>query len=293
MSLPAFFNPLKFVSTHAEEPSSSDKLLVFESQSYSIAHPTKTSIEVDIASVVNNNEISDKSLFITGAGEDSLLRLDNVLAVADGVGGWAFHQNGNSALYSRLLVHFLAKRLPLDKKDGIYFDIQKAIRKAHEDTNKKEIMGSSTLCLCALEGNKMTVANVGDSGFILVRDGEVVLHSSEQTIGFNCPNQLGPNPNDTHPCDFYSTSVIPGDTVVLFTDGVSDNMFKEEIASIIRGMTSTKNAAETIAKMAKNLSESSRKSPFQISASESGIEFDGGKPDDITVIVGVVSEKNL
>ena len=56
--------------------------------------------------------------------------------------------------------------------------------------------GSSTACVVALhkEERTMYTANLGDSGFLLIRDGEVVHRSVEQQHYFNTPFQLGVPP---------------------------------------------------------------------------------------------------
>jgi protein phosphatase PTC7 len=54
------------------------------------------------------------------------------------------------------------------------------------------ITGSSTACVIVLnrETNMVYAANIGDSGFVIVRHGEVVHRSEEQQHYFNTPFQL-------------------------------------------------------------------------------------------------------
>lgn len=54
------------------------------------------------------------------------------------------------------------------------------------------ILGSSTACVIVLnkETSSIYAANIGDSGFVVVRKGEVVHRSSEQQHYFNTPFQL-------------------------------------------------------------------------------------------------------
>lgn len=54
------------------------------------------------------------------------------------------------------------------------------------------VAGSSTACIVSLHREERTVytANLGDSGFLIVRDGEVVHRSQEQQHYFNTPYQL-------------------------------------------------------------------------------------------------------
>ena len=52
--------------------------------------------------------------------------------------------------------------------------------------------GSSTACLAVVDraSGQLTVANLGDSGFAVVRGGQSVLESSDQQHAFNFPFQL-------------------------------------------------------------------------------------------------------
>ena len=62
--------------------------------------------------------------------------------------------------------------------------------------------GSTTACVLCLEGEQLHAANVGDSGFMVVRENEIVFKSPPQQHSFNFPYQLGPKdkgyqtPND-------------------------------------------------------------------------------------------------
>ncbi len=52
--------------------------------------------------------------------------------------------------------------------------------------------GSSTACIIIIDNEKQTLhsANLGDSGFLVVRGGKVVHRSEEQQHYFNTPFQL-------------------------------------------------------------------------------------------------------
>ena len=51
--------------------------------------------------------------------------------------------------------------------------------------------GSSTACILALEGATLHAANLGDSGFMVVRRNKVAFKSRSQQHQFNYPFQLG------------------------------------------------------------------------------------------------------
>ena len=52
------------------------------------------------------------------------------------------------------------------------------------------MQGSCTVCILVLKGNQLHAANLGDSGFLVVRNEKVVYKSKQQQISFNCPYQL-------------------------------------------------------------------------------------------------------
>ena len=53
------------------------------------------------------------------------------------------------------------------------------------------VQGSSTACVLALEGDTLHAANLGDSGFMVVRRNKVHYKSRSQQHQFNFPYQLG------------------------------------------------------------------------------------------------------
>lgn len=100
---------------------------------------------------------------------------------------------------------------------------------------KKPILGSSTACVLILnrEDSRVYTANIGDSGFIVVRSGQIIHRSEEQQHYFNTPFQLslpppghGDNVLSDRPesADQLSFPVLDGDVILVATDGVFDNV---------------------------------------------------------------------
>lgn len=87
-------------------------------------------------------------------------------------------------------------------------------------------------------------------------------------------------------------TVRAGDLVVLASDGMADNIFDFEVVRMAQQMKNT-NAIDQLAKLlAKKAVERAKKktglSPFGVKAKEWGIDFEGGKVDDTTVIVAEI-----
>ena len=53
------------------------------------------------------------------------------------------------------------------------------------------VQGSCTACVVVLEGNMLHAANLGDSGFMVIRGDSIVFKSRTQQHSFNFPYQLG------------------------------------------------------------------------------------------------------
>ena len=51
--------------------------------------------------------------------------------------------------------------------------------------------GSCTACVAVLEGNRIHIANLGDSGLMILRKEDIVLKTVSQQHSFNLPYQLG------------------------------------------------------------------------------------------------------
>lgn len=98
--------------------------------------------------------------------------------------------------------------------------------------------------------------------------------------------------------------------MVLATDGVFDNVFDEEVVETVESMSSKSEdeVAKAIATQvwcgvcvrarspncmqASMMATSSRQSPFARGAARVGFHFEGGKVDDITVVVATVARES-
>jgi protein phosphatase PTC7 len=197
-------------------------------------------------------------------------------------------------------------------------------------TLSENVVGSSTLCVATLDDNTNTLSysNIGDSGVMVVRridplmagstqqqtdaEMQIVFLSQQQLKGFNLPYQLGFSNKEGHPKNFNSPSdadtgsipVLPGDVIVIATDGLFDNVGLDDILDEIKqwedkyypggldsqsadakGDSSVNVLAENLVRRARELSiDTSVDSPFALLAKENDILWGGGMPDDTTVV---------
>ncbi|XP_068159232.1 protein phosphatase PTC7 homolog [Drosophila tropicalis] len=242
-------------------------------------------------------------------GEDAWFKAStaaaDALGVADGVGGWRMY-GVDPGQFSMFLMRS-CERLVLAPN----FDAQRPnllISRAYCDLmeQKHPVLGSSTACILTLcrEDSMLYAANIGDSGFIVVRNGAIVCRSAEQQHFFNTPFQLsGPPPGhglsvltDGPECaDSIKFACMLGDVILLATDGVYDNVPDDLLIRVLNEVSGVSDAvqlqmsANCIALMARTLSfNPDHDSPFSQNARKQNIESPGGKPDDITVILASV-----
>ncbi|XP_022775285.1 probable protein phosphatase 2C 55 isoform X2 [Durio zibethinus] len=228
-------------------------------------------------------------------GEDAhfICANEQAIGVADGVGGWA-DVGINAGEFARELMSNSVTAIQDEPKGSI--DPARVLEKAHSGTKSQ---GSSTACIIALKEEGIHAVNLGDSGFIVIRDGCTVFHSPVQQHGFNCPYQLVSGYNGDLPSSgqVFRIPVLPGDVVVAGTDGLFDNLYKNEVTAVVvqalRAGFSPKLTAKQIAALAcKRAVNKKRQTPFAKAAQHAGFSYNGGKLDDITVVVSYITSSS-
>lgn len=188
-----------------------------------------------------------------------------------------------------------------------------ALAAAHKATKQP---GSSTaLVLQFREGSNMIKAsNLGDSGFALFRNKELIFQSSPLQHFFDCPYQFASCPEFTDDTDRpedatdYELQLQSGDVIVAATDGLWDNIHTEELLPLLPASEdAVQQAAHQIAAAASsNAYNEKYASPYTVEALRQGMDLPwwqklagirfkdgklqlarltGGKLDDITVVV--------
>lgn len=221
---------------------------------------------------------------VAKGGEDAyFLSTDmKVIGVADGVGGWG-DIGVDPALYSRSLMEGakLSAENPLSTRDPV-----EVMSEGYQYSTY--VQGSSTACIIVLEGTYINAANLGDSGFMILRGLEIVYRTKEQQHSFNFPYQIGTGSADKpHHSQRIQIEVQPDDLIILGTDGLWDNLFDEDIIDVVASAPSDPaTIAQLIARQAHIVAnDKDIISPFSKSARSNGYPLaTGGKLDDITVL---------
>ncbi|KAI4336896.1 hypothetical protein L6164_015372 [Bauhinia variegata] len=254
----------------SEQKTTSGKTLMFISGSCCLPHPDKEE---------------------TG-GEDAhfICSEEQAIGVADGVGGWA-EVGVDAGKYSRELMSNSVVAIKEEPKGSI--DPARVLEKAHSSTKAK---GSSTACIIALTDQGVHVINLGDSGFMVVRDGCTMFLSPVQQHDFNFTFQLESGSDGDLPSSgqVFTIPVAPGDVIIAGTDGLFDNLYNNEIIAVvvhaIRAGLSPQVTAQKLAALARQRAhDKDRQTPFSTAAQDAGFRYYGGKLDDTTVIVSYIS----
>jgi serine/threonine protein phosphatase PrpC len=227
-----------------------------------------------------------------GGNEDGALALSltrgrAVLAVADGVGGGPGGAEAAGAALVTLATTVIAGA---ERNDGLRIAILDGIEQAQRAVRALGGGPATTLAVVGIDGDRMRPFHVGDSEILLVgqrgkikhrtlahtptayavesgylEEREAMLHDERHLVtnALGLPEfriEIGPR-----------LRVAPRDTLLLSTDGLTDNLTLEEIADRIR--------TGPLDERASGLGESARRRMAR--AGDGRI----GKPDDVTIVL--------
>jgi hypothetical protein len=135
-----------------------------------------------------------------------------MLTHALGVGGWG-DIGVDPALYSRSLMEGakLSAETPLSPRDPV-----EIMSEGYQYSTY--VQGSSTCCILVLDGQLLRAANLGDSGFMVIRGLDIVYRTKEQQHSFNFPYQIGTGSADKpQHAQRITVEVQPDDLIILGT----------------------------------------------------------------------------
>ena len=182
--------------------------------------------------------------------EDSLVVTPPLFAVADGMGG---HAAGEVA--SEIAVRVLSDLAP-EHPDG------EALGRAIEEANRAVIQAAregrgrqgmgTTMTAAMLEGERLVIAQVGDSRAYLLHQGKLQQLTRDHSLMADMieAGQLTPEEARTHPQrsvitralgsdahlhpDIYEINVETGDRLLICSDGLSGMIFDDQIENTLR-----------------------------------------------------------
>lgn len=201
----------------------------------------------------NRTDSGEDAYFAATVGDD---QTTIALGVCDGVGGWA-EQGINSADFSHGLCDYMAdhalKHQPHHNLEPNQQLHPKTLMHVGYDGTLKDTQiraGGATACVAIADGTgRIRTANLGDSGFVHIRQGSVHSYSTPQTHAFNTPFQMSKIPHEIMTqasifgglplsdapdrADIADTQLQHGDIVIFATDGVWDNLSSQDILTIV------------------------------------------------------------
>ncbi|CDY72337.1 BnaAnng40740D, partial [Brassica napus] len=219
---------------------------------------------------------------------------NNWLGVADGVSQWSF-EGISEGMYAQELMSNCEKIIS-DETAEICDD---PVHVLHRSVNETKSSGSSTALIAHLSNNELHIANIGDSGFMVVRNRTVLQKSSPMFHHFCFPLHITRGDDILKLAEVYHVNLEEGDVVITASDGLFDNLYEKEIVSIVcrlleQGLEPQR-IAELVAAKAQEVGRSeTERTPFGDAAKEEGHDgYRGGKLDAVTVIVSLVKTVSI
>ncbi|GMP39064.1 hypothetical protein CsSME_00010050 [Camellia sinensis var. sinensis] len=228
---------------------------------------------------------------LTG-GEDAYFVATQWLGVADGVGQWSL-EGINPGVYAQELMENCRKIVSQCNS----IPLSNPVEVLNQSALEAQSPGSSTILVAYFDGQALHVANIGDSGFIVIRNGAVFMKSSPMLYEFNFPYQIESGDDLSDLVEVYRIYLDEGDVIITATDGLFDNLYDQEISLVVSKSLQAKlkpeEIAEVLAMRAQEVgSTKACRSPFADAIQAAGyVGFTGGKLDDVTVIVSLVQKK--
>jgi len=197
--------------------------------------------------------------------------LANLFLVADGMGG---HNAGDYA--SRYTIETIVDEISRSDDESPVFVLEKAIKRANSLIRRKseeetELNGMGTTVVAAtIDGEKLCVANVGDSRLYIINNREIRQITRDHSLVEEMVRMGGlkremarnhPDKNiitraigalDDVDVDFFEVRLNKGDTILMCSDGLSNMIEDEEIRMIMQGQRDIVEKAESLVKAANN-----------------------------------------
>ncbi|KAG1756795.1 phosphatase 2C-like domain-containing protein [Suillus paluster] len=225
--------------------------------------------------------------------------------VADGVGGWV-DSGVDPSLFAQTLMYHAHQIDPTqeyeerERVEGWELTPYKCLECAYHAVLRERRVnaGSSTACLISINSSSgvLRAANLGDSGFLIIRSSSVIYRQPPQTHFFQLPiltklpsnmaesDHLADHPNQAAQ---YETKLRDGDIIIAFTDGLSDNVFTSDLVAICSFVARSGGSEDAQAQMMANhiveyaqvrMRDRKKMSPFSREALREGLYYRGGVP---------------
>ena len=193
-----------------------------------------------------------------------------IFALADGVGGQDRGEVASRSAIETLTSGLHQKRAEESTSHLLQSVMQTANQRVHELAAATDSSMCTTTVACALRGNIVTIAHVGDSRCYLIRrDGAVLLTrdhtlvNEQVTLGLLSDAEAAVSEsrhllsrslgaNKTVDIDIVERQIVPGDVLLLSSDGLHASVTSAEIGSIVANFHDLKEAAKQLVSLARD-----------------------------------------
>ncbi|XP_047159585.1 probable protein phosphatase 2C 71 isoform X2 [Vigna umbellata] len=278
-------------NTKRSDYESTPQLTIPQIHSIEVASNRTDSSKTELYLVSGGACLPHPSKALTGREDAYFISQQNWLAVADGVGLGSLE--GNAGPYIRELIEN-CENIVSNYENISTIKPAEVITRGADET---QTPGSSAVLVAHFDGQVLHAANVGNTGFIIIRDGFIFKKSTPMFHEFNFPLQIVKGHDPSALIEPYTIDLHDGDVIVTATNGLFDNLYEQEIASIIskslQATLTPQEIAELLAVRAQDVGRStSIRSPFSDAAQALGyVGCVGGKLDNVTVIVSLVQSR--
>lgn len=238
--------------------------------------------------VWNVAAITDRGLHRSENQDNYYISPDNrVFVVADGMGGLSGGARASQLAVEAVSLLYEHEPPPLNDKERIQQWLDYAVSEANlsvfnvasQDPTVQH-MGTTIVVAFQTENGSMQIAHVGDSRAYMVRNGETIVLTQDHSVVMEMllKGQLTPEQLKTSPFRHYLTrcvghsgkveidntpvEVLPGDWIIICTDGLSSVVADEEILEAIEDGAKPDDVCKTL--LAKTIA--------------------GGAPDNVTIV---------
>ncbi|CAM4744403.1 unnamed protein product [Rotaria magnacalcarata] len=183
----------------------------------------------------------------------------NFLGISDGAGGNLMY-GYNPRLFSESLMRNCSNLAHTEKYSTT--EPKRLLCHAFDRVQTENCFGSATACVIGIDcgTGRLHSVNIGDSGYVIIRQGFVVYRSQSQEMNGDCPRQLDVYPWTAslkrHGLNYTQISSFDAicetfdleldDIIILSTDGLFDNVPNHLIEQILSHNRSLKHAANQL-----------------------------------------------
>lgn len=224
----------------------------------------------DVGCHRENNE--DNYAYWEPQDDAAFQRLGRLAVVADGMGGAEGGQHASRIAVETVRETYADSPEP-DTQERLLGSFREANHRVQQEARAKPMLHGmgTTLTACAIVGNRLYFAHIGDSRLFLVRGGEVRQLSRDHSLVARLieSGSIRPEDAETHPQKHVLTAAVgvaedlqpdapseaielkPSDVLILCTDGLWGQMTSAEMATVA-SKSAPKDACKSLVQLAKD-----------------------------------------